>query len=112
MNMQMRREAVDALATFMHRTKETEQLDLNRKYSAIHNAPTAALWANLPDHARLPDSAIRPIRAPQQPQPRIPDQGFRGTGGGGWCSPQRSTACGRGRGRGTFQGLYNRQAQP
>ena len=54
-------EVVDALTTFMHRTRDTEQADLNHKYNAIHAIPMAALWSNLPDHAVLPESVIRPI---------------------------------------------------
>ena len=51
-------DALNSLATFMQRTKENEQSDLEKKYSTILQAPRAALWMGLPPNVALPNDAI------------------------------------------------------
>ena len=52
----------------MHRTKESEVNELNRKYSALHTAPLEALYADFPDGAERPPDAIRIYRHEHQQQ--------------------------------------------
>ena len=95
-------EALDALATFMTRTREQEQSELNRRFSAISNAPLAALWCNLQSGTQLPPGAIWTNVEPQQ--------NFRGPGRGARHPPWRG---GQGRpsrgirGRGTTRERQN-----
>ena len=42
-------EAIDALSILVKRKRETEEAELSRRYNAIHVAPLASLWMNLPD---------------------------------------------------------------
>ena len=51
-------DALNSLATFMQRTKENEQSDLEKKYSTILQAPRAALWMGFPPNVALPNDAI------------------------------------------------------
>ena len=53
-------DALNSLATFMQRTKETESSELNKKFNSVMLAPKAALWMKFPPQVNLPDNAIRP----------------------------------------------------
>ena len=105
------KDATSSLATFMQRSKETTESDLQKKYIAIKAAPKAALWQNLPPNVNLPVDAIKPRqantarpRAPVNIQPQAnAGQGFRMRGRNTWRSPRGSNRARRG-GRGTFRG--------
>ena len=101
------REALDALNTFMRRTKDAELIDLNKKFTAIHAAPVSSIWARLPESTRLPPGAIKTFRQDITPAPTYPAQNyqdFRGTGRGG-RRPSRGRGPSRGpRGRGINRG--------
>ena len=71
-------DALDALTTFMNRTREQEQTELSRRYVAISTAPLAALWKNLPAGTQLPPGALR---SPAQ-QSDNNQQNFRNPGRG------------------------------
>ena len=73
-------DVLDALMTFMQRTKDTEQADLNRKYSMIHTAPLSALWTGLPSSAILPPGAMRANQQFIQPAPQITNWVFGAVG--------------------------------
>ena len=100
------RDATNSLATFMLRTKENVNADLQKRFNAIKVAPHVALWKNLPEHTVLPPSAIKPLSKPTGPyrstqqRPTGPartqpiqgnfqtSQNFCGRGRGTWHSPQ------------------------
>ena len=106
-------DAVDALMTFMRRTKDTEQADLNRKYSVIHTALLSALWTGLPSSAILPPGAMRANQQFIQPTPQIPNSGFWGSGRGNRHSSCREGFRGNSqRPRGQPAGRETTQNQP
>ena len=79
------KEALEALNTFMRRTKETEVQDLNKKYTAIHTAPLASIYTGFPEGTILPPGAVRIYRQERVSLPPAnppQSQGFRNTGRG------------------------------
>ena len=54
------REATDGLTTLLKRQLDLEQADLNRKYNAIHVAPSEALWTGFRPNTVLLPNATRP----------------------------------------------------
>ena len=60
------KDALEALNVFMHRTKESEINELNRKYAALHTAPLESLYADFPEGAERPPGAIRVYRQERQ----------------------------------------------
>ena len=53
------REALEALNTFMRRTKENEVQELNKKYTVISAAPLAALYTGFLEGTVLPTGAVK-----------------------------------------------------
>ena len=115
-------DATDALKILRIRDTEQEEADLERRYAAIHNAPIASLWKNLPPGTVLPPGALRqqqntmmtrPNSIPtpstsQQPQ----QQNFQNPGRG---APRRPAWRGRGRGcggRGYMRGVQPQRRNP
>ena len=90
------REALEALNTFMRRTKENEVQELNKKYTAISSAPLTALYSGFPEGTVLPTGAVKVFRQ-ERVQTYNQPQGFQNTGRGTRCPTQF-----RGR-RGNFQ---------
>ena len=98
-------DALTALNVLRERDREQEEQDLERRFTAIHAAPLAALWKNLPPGTSLPPGAVRNNVTPRtiqrqnwQQVPQAQPQNFQGSGRG---SPRRPAWRGRARGRGT-----------
>ena len=77
-------EALDALTTFMNRTRDQEQSELTRRFNAIASAPLAALWKNLPAGTQLPPGAIRAPTQPPETTPPVFQGPSRGTRRPAW----------------------------
>jgi hypothetical protein len=54
-------DALDGLSTLANRTKQNESAELQKRQAIIDSAPEFAIWQNLPAHAQLPESAVRPF---------------------------------------------------
>ena len=98
-------DTIGALRIFMQRTKDTEESELTKRYNAIHEAPLAALWTNLPASVHPPPGATRPIAPQSTPEPRNTTQGFHGSGRGtrrpSWRGGRGHSSQGM---RGTYRG--------
>ena len=56
-------EAINAIQSFMTRTKENEERELSKRYESLQAAPLAAIWKNLPrDIVSPPPAAVREER--------------------------------------------------
>ena len=88
------KDALEALNVFMHRTKESEINELNRKYAALHTAPLESLYADFPEGAERPPGAIRVYRQEQQQDFPRPRRGSRRPFGRGSGETTRTWAVG------------------
>ena len=96
-------EALESLSVFMRRMKENELAEVNKKYTAIHQAPLSAIWSGLPEGTIIPSEARRVFRQEGRTPTLLNKMDFHNAGRGTRCPFWRGGRRGTGqttRGRG------------
>ncbi len=96
-------EALNAIVILTERTRDIEWRELNRRWSAIHAAPLAALWEGIPPQYTRPPAATPPqsVNLNGTLNTSMGQQVFQGRGSG---TPGPHFRQGGTRGRGGYRG--------